>query len=663
MVSYNDTEVRFKVTYRRVASKIPREKRLLLDEPVVAGGGLTDQTYGDWIVGRGRRIFLILDNLGCPDCIFDFVKMFLEDSDLLLHPRDISNIGFENISYRRKFYRRQFDYLPENSCRDSGVAIKDAKAAAINVLPPSGISIAADDVRKRRWKLSRWRKHLHNRKQHSINESESRGGTLPASIQRSSPVAFHDTNQSSDERGFPVQDLLSPLWRCPVQPPLSLTRNVDHRVLPTKALPSSTPMPQSRFNIILGLAASRPATPPGNFGARDTSCQAKARSMMPETRVQDLGASILLPFSDSTTTMKDRPSLQSQLLPQPTGLPNLTDAALPCSYSDDSINEDTWLPPTPTSTLFHPTIYTLAAEARDEDPRQEPSTIHTFDPYSVCCTESDVALSPTAVFEPRSSTGATEEIFLPEKFTSAKALRYVQNGSLPVHGHTASGCVDNESTSSFFTDNQTITHLDSEGDDKSVIIALDAYVLPRPLLVSYRSRSAEESLNRSSLQSRRRASGLLDLRSSCSWSALANSSEAKAAMGAGEDEGRARFRSRWEQRLARNGTVTAKTSNMAFVVGDVSDGPNTGPAVLAKHDAEAPCSKPTATQWSQSKSDALKCKGRTERQNETWWGNEWSQWCCNSAALQRTCTVKRESTWIQERRARERGNTTRSKSA
>jgi serine/threonine protein kinase len=103
-----------KVTRKFVVSQIKGEERDFLDKPLAFGEGLTDDTYMEWILGRARRLFLILAEIGKPEQIFGLIDDSLDDDDL---PFSLSSIADMDLCVEpderlnRKFYATQFLYL------------------------------------------------------------------------------------------------------------------------------------------------------------------------------------------------------------------------------------------------------------------------------------------------------------------------------------------------------------------------------------------------------------------------------------------------------------------------------------------------------------------------------------------------------------------------
>lgn len=85
-----------------------------LHRPLAFGDGLTDDTYLDWILQRGRRIFLILNHIGCPEWIFEIIDKTFDDDDLPLSEEalwELNLFGGKSETLDKKFYRQQFNFM------------------------------------------------------------------------------------------------------------------------------------------------------------------------------------------------------------------------------------------------------------------------------------------------------------------------------------------------------------------------------------------------------------------------------------------------------------------------------------------------------------------------------------------------------------------------
>lgn len=112
-------EERIEETVNRhfVLSRLRPDEQVRLDEPLGFGGGLTDDTYMEWIEQKAKRIFLILVDLGVPDQIFGVIDDSWDDDDL---PVPLDQVERLQLTYdkdeklEKKFFHRQFAYLLRN---------------------------------------------------------------------------------------------------------------------------------------------------------------------------------------------------------------------------------------------------------------------------------------------------------------------------------------------------------------------------------------------------------------------------------------------------------------------------------------------------------------------------------------------------------------------
>lgn len=90
------------------------QHQVALHRPLAFGDGLTDDTYLDWILEKGRRIFLILDHIGAPEFIFTIIDKSFDDDDLPISEKalwDLNLFGGKSETMDKKFYRQQFQFL------------------------------------------------------------------------------------------------------------------------------------------------------------------------------------------------------------------------------------------------------------------------------------------------------------------------------------------------------------------------------------------------------------------------------------------------------------------------------------------------------------------------------------------------------------------------
>ena len=95
----------------------PRKFQGALHHPLAFGDGLTDDTYLDWILDKGRRCFLILNFIGVPERIFQLIDQSLDDDDLPLSEDalyDLNLFGGKSETLDKKFFRQQFSVLVQD---------------------------------------------------------------------------------------------------------------------------------------------------------------------------------------------------------------------------------------------------------------------------------------------------------------------------------------------------------------------------------------------------------------------------------------------------------------------------------------------------------------------------------------------------------------------
>lgn len=112
---WSDDKIDATVTAEYVARELQTEAhQAALHRPLAFGDGLTDDTYLDWILQKGRRIFLILNHIGCPEWIFDIIDKTFDDDDLPLTEEalwELNLFGGKSETLDKKFYRQQFNFM------------------------------------------------------------------------------------------------------------------------------------------------------------------------------------------------------------------------------------------------------------------------------------------------------------------------------------------------------------------------------------------------------------------------------------------------------------------------------------------------------------------------------------------------------------------------
>lgn len=106
-----DTTVNRDYIWRELGSKKLQEQ---LHRPLAFGHDLTNDTYLDWIILKGRRLFLVLNHIGLPEYIFPVLDRSLDDDDLPLSEEvlfELNLFGGKSETLDKKFYKSQFKFL------------------------------------------------------------------------------------------------------------------------------------------------------------------------------------------------------------------------------------------------------------------------------------------------------------------------------------------------------------------------------------------------------------------------------------------------------------------------------------------------------------------------------------------------------------------------
>ena len=129
-----------------ISKKLSSKNRALLHRPLAFGKGLTDGTYLDWILARGPRLFLILDDIGCPEHIFTVVDKSYDDTDLPLSDETITDLGLPAPSLEKKFARRQNAYNVQELWEGSHVEYGDDAVVPVETVAKTKGSITSNKV-------------------------------------------------------------------------------------------------------------------------------------------------------------------------------------------------------------------------------------------------------------------------------------------------------------------------------------------------------------------------------------------------------------------------------------------------------------------------------------------------------------------------------------
>ena len=111
---WSDDRIKYTVTREYINDRLPVGKQNNLHRPLAFGDGLTDDTYLDWILLRGQRLFLIFEDIRLPECIFEAIDSSLDDNDLPLSEEAVAGLNLPNVKTScsaKAFHRRQFKYI------------------------------------------------------------------------------------------------------------------------------------------------------------------------------------------------------------------------------------------------------------------------------------------------------------------------------------------------------------------------------------------------------------------------------------------------------------------------------------------------------------------------------------------------------------------------
>lgn len=133
---WSDERIRATVNREYVCREIGSSKRLLeqLHRPLSFGQGLTDDTYLDWIIQKGKRLFLTLNDVGVPESIFQVLDKSLDDEDLPLSEDalwELNLFGGKSETVDKKFFKQQFKFLVRDIEPGHHVDYKDGEFVPI----------------------------------------------------------------------------------------------------------------------------------------------------------------------------------------------------------------------------------------------------------------------------------------------------------------------------------------------------------------------------------------------------------------------------------------------------------------------------------------------------------------------------------------------------
>ncbi|KAI5859026.1 kinase-like domain-containing protein [Tricharina praecox] len=104
---WDDEKIATTVTHGYIRRQIPDSSlRKRLDDQLKFGEGLTECTYGEWIVKKTKKLFLLLGEIGCPEKIFDLIDGSWDDDDLPLSQESLAQLTL-GPGMEKKFSKKQ----------------------------------------------------------------------------------------------------------------------------------------------------------------------------------------------------------------------------------------------------------------------------------------------------------------------------------------------------------------------------------------------------------------------------------------------------------------------------------------------------------------------------------------------------------------------------
>lgn len=133
------TDDRIDATVNRafILAQLTPDECKLLEQSISFGGGLTDDTYLDWILERAKRFFLILVEIGVPDQIFGLVDESYDDADLPIALSVVPDLRLTQDPDRnldRKFYKTQFKFLVRNITEGANVQYTEEETIPVETV-------------------------------------------------------------------------------------------------------------------------------------------------------------------------------------------------------------------------------------------------------------------------------------------------------------------------------------------------------------------------------------------------------------------------------------------------------------------------------------------------------------------------------------------------
>ncbi|KAK2739239.1 hypothetical protein FQN55_009519 [Onygenales sp. PD_40] len=113
---WTDERVDATISRDYILEHLDPEFHAQLESPLPFGDGLTDDTYLDWVLEKGRKLFLILSDIGIPERVFAIVEEACDDEDLPLSAQRVNLLPLspsdtQDASLSKKFFNAQWRFL------------------------------------------------------------------------------------------------------------------------------------------------------------------------------------------------------------------------------------------------------------------------------------------------------------------------------------------------------------------------------------------------------------------------------------------------------------------------------------------------------------------------------------------------------------------------
>ncbi|MCJ1398507.1 hypothetical protein MMC11_001707 [Xylographa trunciseda] len=148
---WTDDKIGTVVNSEYVFEKLGSKYHAKLHLPLAFGQGLTNDTYLDWIVSHCKRLFLTLDDIGCPENIFKIIDKSLDDSDLPIADEEICELDLttgKSTALDKKFFRRQFHFVIQELGPGKHVDYRPDDIIPVKPTKKSRGFLSSDDVDK-----------------------------------------------------------------------------------------------------------------------------------------------------------------------------------------------------------------------------------------------------------------------------------------------------------------------------------------------------------------------------------------------------------------------------------------------------------------------------------------------------------------------------------